>query len=85
MGNREVRPPFVVEGLRARVEGLKKAVGGQAALEGPGSANPQRALQAVAARLRAVFGERSVLRASDMEQPRRARVMRAWQDALGPF
>ncbi|AIE84347.1 DNA polymerase Y family protein [Fimbriimonas ginsengisoli] len=70
--------------LGARLRNLRLVVGFQPALVGRARANDRVVrLERTVAQIHTTFGERAVLRASEMPVARRVRVLREWQNVLG--
>lgn len=72
-----------VASLRVAVPELCGVASRQATLEGADRAQQEKAAGASAGGLRAAFGDATVRKASQIELPRRRRVLRAWSDATG--
>ncbi|MFN3683726.1 MAG: hypothetical protein ACK41F_07285, partial [Fimbriimonadaceae bacterium] len=77
----DVREP--VEALAAEIPELKPSDRRQATLYRVGAASRGEQAEPALAPLLAKFGEHAVRSASQLEQPRSKRVLRAWKEGLG--
>ncbi len=74
--------PGLIE-LRVRIDRLSRGFARQSAFQRMTGAWDAPAMSDSLDRVRSTFGETAIQRASEIAEPRRKRVMRAWRDATG--
>lgn len=75
--------PAGLRRIRVHLPDLKPMARVQRDLSGEGKGDRERRTEGALAVLRQAFGDRSILKASDLDEPRRIRVLRAWREATG--
>lgn len=80
---RGARRDVPITALRVRLPGLVRAKRLQQQLPSAGASVPSAHAQEALSKVRAVFGDSSVLRGDEVRVARRVAVLKAWRDALG--